>query len=376
MGRKKKDTKCQGFIKEELVVSPISIKRNKINMKLGFNYKRKEVRVKIYPIWNLDREIRIKNIAGKKICKINHRKINIKFINEKSREKRVFINKNHNKISKMSKSVFQVIGVDEKLTRLHFSLGNIVKLKYKNKTKIVLMTYLDNLKEIYDGSENLYFYCTNNKQNHFLNFFEGLLKFDSDSMKKEYFLLGQRFGLINLELNNLYLNLLKNSDFSMNEFLMIFEVSSNILEVVDYGSIPIINLDCERNSALDTNNSFFSFTLPLNYKNDQKITNFYKNLLLDNLVKYDNLSICFGDVLINKNLRPNGKDYLCGFNTCTEYGNVGSLIYSLDRCPQVMGINVGMVNKNNCLISFGEEKVIEFLRNYLVLSLENILSIQ
>lgn len=379
MSQRKKDTKYQSLKKEEFIVTPIRIKRNKINLKLGFNYKKKETIVKYNPIWKFDNETRIKKEDVNKICKINNRKINFKFINQKSREKRKFINNNRDIIKKMSKNVFQIVGVDDNLTRLYFSMGNVLKLKFKNKTKIILMTQLDNLEEIYQGIDHLNFFCTNNKKNHFLNFFEGLLKFDSESMRKEYFLLGQKFGLINLELNNLYLNLLKNSGFPMREFFMIFEVSTNILELVDYASIPTINLDCEINygkNEYKTNNSYFSFTLPLSYKSEEKFNCIYKNFILDNLVKYDNLSVCFGDVSINKKLSPDGKDYICNFNTSTEYGNVGSLIYSLDRRPQVLGINAGILNNNNCLISFREEKVLELLKRYMIFSIENVLSIQ
>ena len=379
MSHRKKDTKYQSLKKEEFIVTPIRIKRNKINLKLGFNYKKKETIVKYNPIWKFDNETRIKKEDVNKICKINNRKINFKFINQKSREKRKFINNNRDIIKKMSKNVFQIIGVDDNLTRLHFSMGNVLKLKLKNTTKIILMTQLDNLEEIYQGIDNLNFFCTNNKQNHFLNFFEGLLKFDSDSMRKEYFLLGQKFGLINLELNNLYLNLLKNSGFPMREFFMIFEVSTNILELVDYASLPTINLDCEINDEKNeykTNNTYFSFTLPLSYKCEENFNCIYKNFILDNLVKYDYLSVCFGDVRINKKLSPDGKDYICYFNTSTEYGNVGSLIYSLDRCPKVLGINAGVFKNKNCLISFREEKVLELLKKYMIFSIENVISIQ
>lgn len=379
MSHRKKDTKYQSLKKEEFIVTPIRIKRNKINLKLGFNYKKKETIVKYNQIWKFDNETRIKKEDVNKICKINNRKINFKFINQKSREKRKFMNNNRDIIKKMSKNVFQIVGVDDNLTRLYFSMGNVLKLKFKNKTKIILMTQLDNLEEIYQGIDNLNFFCTNNKKNHFLNFFEGLLKFDSDSMRKEYFLLGQKFGLINLELNNLYLNLLKNSGFPMREFFMIFEVSTNILELVDYASLPTINLDCEINDEKNehkTNNSYFSFALPLSYKSEENFNCIYKNFILDNLVNYDNLSVCFGDVRINKKLSPDGKDYICYFNTSTEYGNVGSLIYSLDRCPQVLGINAGVLNNNNCLISFREEKVLELLKKYMIFSIENVISIQ
>jgi hypothetical protein len=271
----------------------------------------------------------------------------------------------------MSDSVFQIFAIDENLKQCHFQLGNLVKFIYQGEVKLVMMTFLDNLSDIYEAKHHLHFYCTNNKNNHFLNFFEGLLKFDSDSLKKDYFLIGQRFGLINLEINYLFLNLVKTSGFCLNKFFMLFEVPFNMLELLDYNSIPTINLDEEK--KIEEQQNIFFFSMPLNYKKDlEGSENEIKNYYLENLIKYDKLSLNFGQT----KRKCKEEENLYTFDSCSEYGSVGSLVFSQGDVIRPVGVNAGASKDGNVYNSITEKNILEFLKNYMLLSLDNIVFTQ
>ena len=240
--------------------SPVSLKRNKLNKNwMSLNYKKKVISVHFGPTLMLDNGKVIQK--DRKVIKCNKvfgtRKMKLEIV----RNKIITSGKRDlEKIEKISNSVIQMYAVDENLTKCYFSMGHLVELKLKDKSKIVLITHFEALKDLLkngvvddgtDLSTNLHFYCAKINDDSFLRFFEEITKIKCDEERKHFFLLGglKQFELVNLDINFLFLNLINNinnfnntiSENNKNKFL-IFDAPQTIYERFDYNDFPVINL--------------------------------------------------------------------------------------------------------------------------------------
>ena len=379
----------------EFSISPVRIKRNKFFIKgLCLNYKKNTMNVKVYPTLTLDpsnNSIGNRRILGERIMVSGKRKINVSFTKYNNSRWKKFSKQNYSKILKMSNCVFQIFAINENLTECHFSVGTIVKLTYQEQIKLVLITHWENFEKLDNESEDkFHFYCTNNKNNQFLKFFEQFSKFNSLPQRKELFSYSHRYGLYNLELNNLFLNI-RNQKISENFYkisqnisnnFLLFEASANLCKIIDFVKIPTINLN-EKNIIVIKNKlqniqspNIILTSFPLNFRNSEINKNNIQLIFSDNFISYDKLSINYGELQLGTD---NGKLFygeipdILKFKGGIEYGSVGSLVFFENNLNTPIGINVGAsMDRTNLFIPLQNAYVCNILREYLLLSLQNV----
>ena len=398
------DTTKNKFSKFKNLSSSLTSQKNKISKrKFILNSSRKKTKIIYYPTLNLSKRISQTIAKKKKRATKRFERIPYQLKYFESLQAKKF-----SKLEKLANSFFQLYSIDEDLTTCNHSVGNLIELNYNGIRKIVIVS----ITQCEDFEDRKIIYCSNRKDNNFLNFFEEASKFNNNSFKYNFFRFGkqnfdihalsgsniQRFMEILEEFRKLYK--ISEMEFCYLKRLFIAEAPIEILREIDYDSIPTINLNNFERNWREKN-----FVRGFNYlnrsiskmsdipSNDSKIFLFAQNFNPDISEKKRNYLQAedINSIIVNSNsllskekLENTGElnviygsancteEILCKFEATCLTNGTGNLIYNADKNFRPIGINIGTATNiyndivENIFISLENETVLSFLKMYLI----------
>lgn len=337
-------------------VTYVSTKSNRITKKrtrIGRKYK--NLQVFYFPSKLMNKQQKVAKKPNKKKCR------KTELIPYKYRYFNSFFDKKKAKLQSLAKNCVQLFCLDEQLTESSFAMGNIVEIRYGNKTKLVILTtrsFLLANKTL----EKMMIFSSSSANTFDIDFFDTLLKNSCLASKQELMDIAikkQAFKRTYVDKYfwcKMHQKLLHESLNTENKFkdpvtgelidsasaldIILFELPVQFLSEVDYSSIPVIDLEDDvKSSPNQEDKTIFVFSMGMRLELE---SNLYKNTMrketvqaISEMTNGRGQWLNFGEIYKHDSSGISASLFNC------SHGAVGSCVYNINNLRIPIGINIG-----------------------------------